>query len=259
MHTPTSVRPEDSRWVAAGYVLAPGNTRKRVRVPGATRKDAMNKLTEKIAASNRGVPIPSAAGSVTAYLTYWLENIAIHPLRENIHTRYTACVHRHLILGLGKKLTKLIAKDVRIWFNQLRTTCQCCHERLSPLTLTYTHSVLKSALEHACARKRSPATWPATSAPAPHDPDASNPSPLTKPAHSSPPPRATGCTRCSNSPSTPDSARANSSVTAGKTSTSTAALPPSTAPSRAPAARAYRVGHQDSDLRATHRPPYRVP
>ncbi|MEU2065194.1 site-specific integrase [Streptomyces sp. NPDC013455] len=168
---------KDSRWEAAGYVLAPGNTRRRVRVYGTTRKDALAKLTEKIAASNRGLPVPSAQGSVAPYLTYWLENVAIHHLRENTHTRYTTCVHRYLIPGLGKKkLAKLTAKDVRTWLNQLRTTCQCCtrgldarrdqprccaagqccHKLLSPLTLTYIHSVLKSALEHAVREEEIP-------------------------------------------------------------------------------------------------------
>ena len=60
---------KDSRWEAAGYVLAPDNTRKRIHVYGTTRKDALAKLTEKIAASNRGVPVPSAQGSLAAYLT----------------------------------------------------------------------------------------------------------------------------------------------------------------------------------------------
>ncbi|MGW1517781.1 tyrosine-type recombinase/integrase [Streptomyces sp. NPDC002287] len=161
---------KDGRWEAAGYVLAPGNTSKRVRVYGNTRKEALAKLTERIATSNRGIPVPSAQGSVSAYLTYWLEAVAVHQLRENTHTRYTACVEQHLIPGLGKKkLAKLTAKEVRTWLNQLRTTCQCCargidarrdqsrccgagaccSKRLSPLTLAYIHSVLKSALEHA--------------------------------------------------------------------------------------------------------------
>jgi integrase len=112
--------------------------------------------------------VSSAQGSLAAYLTYWLENVAVHQLREDTHTRSTACVHRYLIPGLGKKkLTKLTAKDIRTWLNQLRTTCQCCAQerdtrrraccvigqccdkRLSPLTVTYVHAVLKSALEHA--------------------------------------------------------------------------------------------------------------
>ncbi|WP_405525504.1 site-specific integrase [Streptomyces canus] len=168
---------KDSRWEAAGYVLAPGNTRKRIHVYGTTRKEALAKLTEKIANSNRGLPAPSAQGSLAAHLTYWLENVAVHQLRENTHTRYTACVNNYLIPGLGrKKLAKLTAKDVRTWLNQLRTTCQCCargldagrneprccaagtccSKRLSPLTLAYIHSVLKSALEHAVREEEIP-------------------------------------------------------------------------------------------------------
>ncbi|MET8558609.1 tyrosine-type recombinase/integrase [Streptomyces sp. NPDC004959] len=168
---------KDGRWEAAGYVLAPGNTRRRVRVYGTTRKEALAKLTEKIATSNRGLPIPSAQGSVTAYLTYWLENVAVHHLRENTHTRYSAVARLYLIPGLGrKKLARLAAKDVRTWLNRLRTTCQCCarsldtardqrlccaagrccSKRLSPLTLTYVHSVLKSALEHAVREEEIP-------------------------------------------------------------------------------------------------------
>jgi len=168
---------KDGRWEAAGYVLAVGDTRKRVRVYGTTRKEALAKLTEKIATSNRGVPAPSAQGSVATFLTYWLETVAVHRLRENTHTRYTACVRLYLIPGLGKKkLAKLTAKDVRTWLDQLRTTCQCCArgldtardqplccsagiccgKRLSALTLAYIHSVLKSALEHAVREEEIP-------------------------------------------------------------------------------------------------------
>lgn len=44
----------DGRWEAAGYVLAADGARKRVRVYGRTRKEAADKLVEKIADSNRG-------------------------------------------------------------------------------------------------------------------------------------------------------------------------------------------------------------
>ncbi|MEU0909908.1 tyrosine-type recombinase/integrase [Streptomyces althioticus] len=159
---------KDSRWEAAGYVLAPGNTRKRVRVYGTTRKDALAKLTEKIAASNLGLPVAAADSTVSTYLTYWLNGVAVHQVRENTHTRYAACVRLHLNPGLGaKKLARLTARDVRTFLDRLRLTCQCCAQgrdtdrrsccaigqccdkRLSPLTVTYVHSVLKSALEHA--------------------------------------------------------------------------------------------------------------
>ncbi len=118
---------KDGRWEAAGYVLAPGNTRKRVRVYGTTRKDAMTKLTEKIAASNRGLPIATADSTVSAYLAYWLDGVAVHHLRENTHTRYAASIRLHLNPGLGvKKLARLTTRDVRTFLDRLRTTCQCC-------------------------------------------------------------------------------------------------------------------------------------
>ncbi|BBC35733.1 Integrase [Streptomyces graminofaciens] len=159
---------KDGRWEAAGYVLAADGSRKRVRVYGTTRKDAANKLAEKITDSNRGLPVAAADSTVGMYLAYWLSSVAIHRLRENTHTRYATCIRLHLIPGLGtKRLARLTAKDVRTFLDRLRTTCQCCAQgldaakhhccavgeccgkRLSPLTVTYVHSVLKSALEHA--------------------------------------------------------------------------------------------------------------
>ncbi len=68
---------KDGRWEAAGYVLTAGDTRKRIRVYGTTRKDAPAQLTEKIATSNRGIPTPNAQGSLAAFLTYWLETVAV--------------------------------------------------------------------------------------------------------------------------------------------------------------------------------------
>ncbi|MEU9004952.1 tyrosine-type recombinase/integrase [Streptomyces sp. NPDC048551] len=159
---------KDGRWEAAGYVLAANSTRKRVRVYGTTRKNAADKLAEKITDSNRGLPVATADSTLGDYLAYWLGNVAVHRLRENTHTRYATCVRLHLIPGLGtKKVARLTAKDVRTFLDRLRTTCQCCtqgldaerkrccavgeccQKRLSALTVTYVHSVLKSALEHA--------------------------------------------------------------------------------------------------------------
>ncbi|WP_331725699.1 site-specific integrase (plasmid) [Streptomyces xanthophaeus] len=159
---------KDGRWEAAGYVLAADGSRKRVRVYGTTRKGAADKLAEKITDSNRGLPVATADSTVGDYLTYWLNGVVVHRLRENTHTRYATCVRLHLIPGLGsKKIARLTAKDVRTFLDRLRTTCQCCawgldtkrkqccsigeccQKRLSPLTVTYVHSVLKSALEHA--------------------------------------------------------------------------------------------------------------
>lgn len=159
---------KDGRWEAAGYVLAADGSRKRVRVYGTTRKNAADKLAEKIADSNRGLPVATADSTVGVYLAYWLNSVAIHRLRENTHTRYATCIRLYLQPGLGtKKVARLTARDVRTFLDRLRTTCQCCAQGLdtirkrccasgecctkvlSALTVAYVHSVLKSALEHA--------------------------------------------------------------------------------------------------------------
>jgi hypothetical protein len=245
---------KDGRWEAAGYVLAPGNTRKRVRVYGVTRKDALAKLTEKIAASNRGVPVAAADSTVS---TYWLDGVAIHHLRENTYTRYAAAIRLHLSPGLGaKKLARLTTRDVRTFLDGLRVTCQCCaqerdmkrrrcfaigqccEKRLSPLTVTYVHAVLKSALEHAVREEELPRNVARNVKTTTPRPRRSGPSRRPRHGNCFKRPTATGCMPCTNSPCAPASARANSSASAGKTSTSMAAPPPSTAPSSAPAARA---------------------
>jgi hypothetical protein len=77
---------KDGRWEAAGYVLAPGNTRHRVRVYGTTRKEALAKLTEKIAASNKGVPALSPQAASRCSSPTGLETVAVHRLRETTHT-----------------------------------------------------------------------------------------------------------------------------------------------------------------------------
>ncbi len=248
---------KDGRWEAAGYVLAPGNTRKRVRVYGATRKDAMSKLTERIAASNRGLPVATSDSTVSAYLAYWLDGVAVHHLRENTHTRYAASIRLHLNPGLGaKKLARLTTRDVRSFLDGLRTTCQCCaqgqdavrrsccaigqccEKRLSPLTVTYVHAVLKSALEHAVREDELPrnvARNVKTTTPRPRRFQPLTAAEARQFLQSAGAP--TGCMPCTNSPCAPDSARANSSASTGKTSTWTAEPPPSTVPSSAPAAR----------------------
>ncbi|WAX80030.1 tyrosine-type recombinase/integrase [Streptomyces sp. KMM 9044] len=180
---------KDGRWEAAGYVLAADGSRKRVRVYGSTRREAADKLAEKIANSNRGLPVATADSTVADYLTYWLGSVAIHRLRENTHTRYAACIRLHLIPGLGtKNVARLTAKDVRTFLDRLRTTCQCCtqgldterkrccaigeccQKRLSALTVTYVHSVLKSALEHAVREDELPRNVARNVKTTPHQP-----------------------------------------------------------------------------------------
>ncbi|CAM5681309.1 Integrase OS=Streptomyces griseomycini OX=66895 GN=FHS37_007637 PE=4 SV=1 [Streptomyces griseomycini] len=87
----------------------------------------MDKLTERMAANNRGLPAPAADCAIGVYLQHWLDNIAVHQLRETTHTRYRATARLYINPILGKKkLGRLATKDVRAFLDQLRTQCQCC-------------------------------------------------------------------------------------------------------------------------------------
>ncbi|MFJ6836843.1 tyrosine-type recombinase/integrase [Streptomyces sp. NPDC091209] len=137
------------------------------------------RLIEKIAASNKGIPVASdATTTVGDYLTAWMETVAVHNLRETTYATYDRYVRTFIIPGIGsKRLAALTPKDVRLWLHQVRTACQCCAEgwdaardpaakrqtsrprccaigrccdkRVSPGTLQYLRSVLSSALAHA--------------------------------------------------------------------------------------------------------------
>lgn len=87
---------KDGRWEAASYVLTTNGTRKRTRVYGATRKEAVDKLTERMAANNRDLPAPAADCAIGVYLQNWLHNIAVHQLRETTHTRYRATARLYI-------------------------------------------------------------------------------------------------------------------------------------------------------------------
>lgn len=118
---------KDGRWEAVGCVLAPGNIRKRVRAYGTTRKEALAELTEEIATSNCGVPVPPALGSPAAYLTYWRGNRRRSPAAHHLPALHPRPRQRPRPASLLRR------GEVLLW----------------PLTLAYVPSVLKSAPEHA--------------------------------------------------------------------------------------------------------------
>src|SRR5205085_1684740 len=123
--------------------------------------------------------------SIQTFLTWWLDNVAVHNLRETTFTEYQRVTRMHILPYLGrKKLARLTPKDVRSWLSTLRKTCQCCAQgkdaarvpsrrnknrvprccaignccrgTLSPATLRYALSVLASALTYAVREDQLP-------------------------------------------------------------------------------------------------------
>lgn len=177
---------KDGRWEAAGYVVTADGGSKRVRVYGSTRKQAMDKLIAKIAASNAGLPVAAdASTTVGDYLNAWLTTVAVHKLRPTTYATYEHYVKAFIIPGLGaKRLVALTPKDVRAWLHQVQTVCQCCAQgrdasrdpnatrkqsrprccavgvccntTITAGTVAYLKAVLSSALAHAVAENELP-------------------------------------------------------------------------------------------------------
>jgi hypothetical protein len=88
----------DGRCEGAGYVLTTDGTSERVRVYGATRKQAADKLTEKLADSQHDRPTPvNSNTTVGEYLLHWLTTVAVHRVRPSTYTNYDTYVRGFLI------------------------------------------------------------------------------------------------------------------------------------------------------------------
>jgi integrase len=177
---------KDGRWEAAAYVLTTAGTRKRIRVYAHTWEEANKALAKALADHHAGLPVADDAEQTLAdFLTYWLEHVAAHTVRETTHAQYERSIRQHITPFIGrKKLARLTPKDVRTWLTTLRKTCQCCalgkdaarkpsrrnkdraprccaigaccRQTLAPRTLQYAHAVLASALNHAVREDQLP-------------------------------------------------------------------------------------------------------
>jgi integrase len=167
---------KDGRWEGAGYVLVADGGTRRVRVYAATRDEAQARLDTALGQSAKGVPVGGA--TVAAFITTWLNTVAVHRLRPTTFETYRHYVHAFIIPGLGGKLVhQLTSRDVREWINTVRGKCQCCAQgwdakrdlsnprrerrprccaigkccgrRVTDGTIAYLRVILSSALAHA--------------------------------------------------------------------------------------------------------------
>ncbi|MDM4721026.1 tyrosine-type recombinase/integrase [Micromonospora sp. WMMA1363] len=169
----------DGRWEGAGYVQAADGSSRRVRVYGATRKEAADKLAVKLADSHRGLPATADPTlTVADYLTRWLTTVVVHQVRPTTYANYDTYVRQFLIPALGhRRLAALTVTEVRTFLDTIQSVCQCCargwdtrrdphHPRkdrrprccavgaccqrhVKPATVRYIRAVLSAALAHA--------------------------------------------------------------------------------------------------------------
>ncbi|MFF8896080.1 tyrosine recombinase XerC [Streptomyces lydicus] len=118
---------KDGRWEGSAYVLTSDGTYKRRSVYGRTWDDAHEKLTRLKADSLNGLPVATSKITLSAYLAYWLANVAKSKVRRTTYVNYESLVRNYITADFGKKkLARLTARDIRAFLTKTAATCQCC-------------------------------------------------------------------------------------------------------------------------------------
>ncbi|MCA1637507.1 MAG: glycoside hydrolase family 92 protein, partial [Acidobacteria bacterium] len=109
-----------------------------------TKKDAQKYLTAKLREKDLGVFIEPASMSLNEYLDKWLSESAKPRLREATLDSYQSLLQKHVREKLGsRKLSDIKPLDVQKLYNRMTENL------LSPRTVRYVHTILKSAFSQA--------------------------------------------------------------------------------------------------------------
>jgi integrase len=75
----------------------------------------------------RSGAVATKVPKLAEYIGYWLKEVVAPNLAPLTHATYESLSRLYIVPGLGeKRLDKLTARDVQIWLNRVRETCQCC-------------------------------------------------------------------------------------------------------------------------------------
>ena len=148
----SSIRQDGSgRWhgyVSMGY--APGGTRDRRHVSGATRAAVVRKVRELEKQRDAGaVPQSGKSSTVEAWLEHWLTTIAVARVRTSTYQGYESKVRQRIIPALGHhRLDRLQPEHVERFYAELTAA------GLASATVLQIHRVLSRALKVAVQRGR---------------------------------------------------------------------------------------------------------
>lgn len=133
-------RASDGRWVGAVNLGWVEGKRKRVTVTAATHREALHKMRKAQQAVTAGVTVTRSA-TVEGWLTYWLDDIAAHKVKDATLDTYRRYIFRELVPVLGTvKLDRLTAEHVRGLHQAMR------RRGCSPTTIRQAHTILQRAL-----------------------------------------------------------------------------------------------------------------
>jgi integrase len=171
-----SIFPYRNGYAAYAWVTTPDGERKRKWVYGKTH-DAVHDKWIRLQTKAKEGPMPTTTPTLANYLAYWLREVVEPNLAPKTAERYALFIRLYLVPGLGmKRLDRLQVRDIRVWLNRLRTTCQCCaqgkdksrpsgtqrccaigvccHQVLSDRTIKDIRDTLRAALANAVAEEQ---------------------------------------------------------------------------------------------------------
>lgn len=134
------------------YQTAAGKWRVQVTLPGGQRasktfplrRDAQDWLIKTNKTIQDGLPVAASRITLAQFLDRWLADVVIHRVRPSTYQSYTVIVRVHLKPALGDlKLRSLRPDHIQRLFSESLAA------GLSPTTVRYIHSTLRSALNQA--------------------------------------------------------------------------------------------------------------
>ncbi|WP_206060641.1 site-specific integrase [Nonomuraea basaltis] len=121
-----SIYPVPGGYRAFVWVTTPEGVRKRKYVKRKTYDETQQAWKELKAKVEKG-PVAVNAPTLAAFLLYWVREVVEPELAPLTASTYETMVRLYITPYLGtKRLDKIQVRDVRLWLNKLRRTCQCC-------------------------------------------------------------------------------------------------------------------------------------
>jgi integrase len=134
----------DGRWCATVNLGWVNGKRLRKSYYCEIRKEVQEQLTKALSDIQKGLPVIAEKQDVSAYLAWWLENVAKSTVRPSTWISYEELVRLHLRPAFEKvPLSKLTPQHVRSFLTERLTT------GLSTRRVQYIHAILRAALNTA--------------------------------------------------------------------------------------------------------------
>ena len=124
-----SIFPYRNGYGAYAWITTPAGRRQRKYVYGKTREVVHAKWLALTQAAGRG-PVAPVSPKLSEFMARWLVETVRPDLAPTTASNYELFTRLYIAPDLGpKRLDRLTVRDVQLWMNELKTRCQCCHQR----------------------------------------------------------------------------------------------------------------------------------